>query len=78
MTVSHDQQQLLCKILKKNNYNYDEFMIGFHEGAFPSWKIDLLCDFINDEFMMQGLSDNDLPNEYGYRLEELIDKINRR
>ena len=36
-----------------------------------------LRDAVGDEFVQFGLMNNDEPNEYGLRLEELIDEIGR-
>ena len=34
------------------------------------------CDLINDEFMMEGITPDFEPNEYGRELEELLDLVN--
>jgi hypothetical protein len=78
MTLTRDQRQALSKILELNGHQYDEFMANFRAGPFPIWKIDQLCEWINDEFMMHGLAEDDRPNEYGFQLERLLDAVNRQ
>ena len=39
--------------------------------------IEVLCQLINDEFLMNGIDEDYKPNKYGRELEELLDAINR-
>lgn len=78
MTLSSNQRQMLSRILEAKGCAYDEFMAGFGTDDFPSWKFDELCNWVNDEFMMQGLDASGEPNETGLELEELLDAVNRQ
>jgi hypothetical protein len=40
-------------------------------------EIEVLCDLVNAEFMMEGILPNFEPNECGLELEGLLDVINR-
>lgn len=46
-------------------------------GALNPEEIDLLCELISNEFMMNGILESFEPNEYGKELETLLDSINR-
>ena len=78
MTLSDTQRQMLSKILESKECTYDDFMLGFGSKDFPSWKFDELCNWVNDEFMMQGLNPNGEVNEVGQKLEKLLDALNRQ
>lgn len=78
MMPTRSQMEILSKLLEVNGHKYDEFMVYFHNRTFPIWKIDQICEWINDEFMMYGLIEGELPNQYGVQLEQLLDLINRQ
>ncbi|KFI25662.1 hypothetical protein CG50_04915 [Paenirhodobacter enshiensis] len=50
---------------------------NLEKGAATFSEIDILCDLINAEFMMEGILPTYEPNEYGVELESLLDLINR-
>ncbi|MDD0973159.1 hypothetical protein [Pseudomonas fontis] len=49
----------------------------FH-ASLASDEIDKLCEFISNEFLMNGIEENFEPNSYGLELELLLDAVNRR
>lgn len=75
--MDRDQKRILSQILELNHVHYEDFMADFSTEDIPSWKVDQLCNWINNEFMMRGLAENDQPNEYGLQLEQLLDVVNR-
>ncbi|ALV30442.1 hypothetical protein [Pannonibacter phragmitetus] len=78
MILTTSQMEILSKILEVNGLEYDNFMVCLQEGVLPIWKMDQLCEWINDEFMMHGLAVGESPNQYGVQLEQLLDVINRQ
>lgn len=46
------------------------------EGTLSSSEIDMLCELISNEMMMNGIEETFEPNEYGGELELLLDAIN--
>jgi len=63
---------LRTKDAGKNVAAFDNLEKG--EVSLP--EIGVLCNAINDEFMMEGIQPNFEPNEYGLELEGLLDVIN--
>jgi hypothetical protein len=47
------------------------------EGNLPKASIQVVCEMINDEFLMKGIKPDYTPNAYGYELETLLDVVNR-
>lgn len=45
------------------------------EGHADKDDLDLLVDIVSDDFSRNGLDDNDEPNDYGRKIESLIDKL---
>jgi hypothetical protein len=64
---------LRVKDAGKNAAAFDDL----EKGEMTSSEIDVLCELINTEFMMEGILLTFEPNEYGIELEELLDLINR-
>lgn len=77
MTLNAQQKKLLFKILASRKED-PLYLEGLGSDKFPESKVDQICAWINDEFMMHGLSDDNRPNSYGVTLEELLDAVNRR
>lgn len=46
------------------------------EGTLSSAQIEILCELISNEMMMNGIEETFEPNEYGKELEELLDAVN--
>jgi hypothetical protein len=46
-------------------------------GTLPRESIQRICEMINDEYLLEGVGKNYVPNSYGIELEELLDVINR-
>ncbi len=76
MTLKSKQKDLLFRILAEKTED-SSYLDGIGSESFPERKIDQICNWINDEFMMNGLAGNDEPNEYGLELEDLLDAVNR-
>jgi hypothetical protein len=50
-----------------------------HSGKDPDFSKEerlRICDHLTDEFCSAGLGAHDEPNEYGKRIEDLIDLLN--
>jgi len=69
---------LLKNIVKGRFADFNSFLLGFGTPDFPNWKVDKLCEWISEEFLAIGLDEDYEPNEYGVRLESLLDEVNRR
>ena len=78
MNLKEKEEKILIKILERNGKDYENYMENFGGPSFPDWKIDEICDFINEEFMMKGVCVNDEPNGYGIQLEEVLNVVNRQ
>ena len=65
LCIQRHNPTLLPMIKSKNDITYDA---NFYNK---------LREAVGDEFCDKGLLSNDEPNEYGLRLEELIDEIGR-
>lgn len=46
------------------------------EGTLSDAEIDMLCELISNEMMMNGIEETFEPNEYGKELELLLDAVN--
>jgi hypothetical protein len=46
-------------------------------GTLPNESIQRLCEMINDEYLLEGVSRDYVPNSYGTELETLLDVVNR-
>ena len=62
------------------------FMAGEHQlalaekllnSSLSSSEVDELCEFISNEFLINGIEENFEPNGYGLELELLLDAVNR-
>jgi hypothetical protein len=61
------------KDMSKNVVAFD----NLENGVLNYGDIDILCNIINEEFLMEGLLPSFEPNEYGMELEDLLDVVNR-
>ncbi|AJJ09332.1 hypothetical protein CH64_3325 [Yersinia rohdei] len=41
-------------------------------------ELEELCSLISNEYMLNGITENFEPNDYGRELEDLLDIVNRR
>jgi len=46
-------------------------------GTLRSDEIEELCNMISNEFMLNGITENFEPNDYGKELEGLLDAVNK-
>jgi len=46
-------------------------------GMLTSDEIEELCGLISNEFMLNGITENFEPNDYGKKLEDLLDAVNK-
>jgi len=46
-------------------------------GMLTSDEIEELCGLIFNEFMLNGITENFEPNDYGKKLEDLLDAVNK-
>jgi hypothetical protein len=62
------------------------FMAGEHQlalaekllnGSLSSNEADEFCEFINNEFLINGIEESFEPNGYGFELELLLNAVNR-
>ena len=77
MNIKHEHLLILSGLIKSHGFDFVDFLENFGTDKFPEWKIGLLCDWINEEFMKNGLLDNFEPNKYGIVLENILDYNNR-
>jgi hypothetical protein len=72
-----DRQRAIMKDLRIKDAGKNHAAFGnFENGEMSVSDIDVLCDVINAEFMVEGMLPNFEPNEYGLELERLIDVLN--
>ena len=46
-------------------------------GMLTSDEVEELCNLISNEFMLNGITENFEPNDYGKELENLLDAVNK-
>lgn len=78
MTFTSQQISMLSKIIEDKGFKFDEYINETDSNSFPDWKIDQMCNWVNDEFLRYGISMNNEPNECGLKLEDLLDAINKK
>jgi len=76
--LTDDQIKILQQILPKKDWELEDVIENYDKKNFPDWQTDKLCCLINEELMKKGLQSNWEPNDYGHKLEKLLDEVNRR
>jgi len=71
------QQALLRKLCATGDGSNASLAVAAVAGTLKPEEIDVLCELISNEFMMNGILESFEPNEYGIELEALLDAINR-
>lgn len=66
-----------CFIISLCGENYETLAEKAIKGMLTLNEIDGLCGLISNEFMLNGITEDFEPNEYGRELEELLDVVNR-
>jgi hypothetical protein len=75
--LTDSQWEIMKKLRAKfAKMNVDAFN-NLEKGEFTFSEIDMICNLINEEFLMEGILPNFEPNAYGLELEKLLDAINR-
>jgi hypothetical protein len=77
MMLNSSQREMLLKIIKQHVPNCDSYMPLRIDETMAAWKVDLICDWIGEEFLSKGIKDDWEPNQYGFELELLLDAVNR-
>ena len=76
LTLTNKQKGILRGLRLKDAGENGLAFDNLEKGAVTFAEIDILCNLINDEFMMKGILPTYEPNEYGMELESLLDLIN--
>jgi hypothetical protein len=77
MTLTNRQKEIMISLRIKDAEKNSVIFNNFENGEISLSEINILCNFINDEFMMKGILPTFEPNEYGLELERLLDLINK-
>jgi hypothetical protein len=77
MALTNRQKEIVSSLRIKDAGKNEVVFNNFENGEISFSEIGLLCNLINDEFMMKGILPTFEPNEYGLELESLLDLINK-
>jgi hypothetical protein len=75
--LTERQIEILKSLRHKTNEATKQLLDRAISGTLPRGKIEIVCQTINDEFLMKGIKEDYTPNEYGRELEGLLDVVNR-
>jgi len=64
----------ICRLAGEKPLSLAEKLI---RSSISSSEIDELCELISNESMLNGIEGNFEPNDYGRKLEHLLDAVNR-
>lgn len=76
-TLTDRQKKIISSLRVKDEGKNVEVFDSLEKGAMTFAEIEILCDLINAEFMMEGILPTFEPNEYGLELERLLDLVNK-
>ncbi len=69
--------ELLKKCLQNHNSSLIPIIEDMNKDDYTESFYNELREIVGNELINNGLNENDEPNEYGYKLEKLIDEIGR-
>jgi hypothetical protein len=70
-----EERELLLHCLKEHASDLINDFYLLDQGLVEAEKINGMREAVADELVSKGLLANDEPNEYGFRLEELIGRL---
>ena len=76
-TFTERQVEILNQLREKNNTSDRALFNAALSVALPSESIQRLCELINDEYLLNGVEKDYVPNSYGAELEAILDVVNR-
>ena len=76
-SLNGEQRELLAFLRDKSDGMYVIAFESVLQGSIDDKYMAVLCNLINEEFMMEGIDENFEPTQYGRNLESLLDVINR-
>ena len=76
-TLTERQTEILRRLRDKNGTADRALFDAALSGALPNESIQRLCEMINDEYLLEGVEKDYVPNSYGIELEALLDVVNR-
>jgi len=76
-SLNDEQRELLAFLRDKNDGMHTIVFESVLQGSVDDKYMAVLCNLINEEFMMEGIDENFEPTQYGRDLESLLDVINR-
>jgi pentatricopeptide repeat protein len=75
VTLTKNQKEIVQNLFEnKYQFLYEKLINSFLSNK----EIELFCEVISNEMMMNGIKDNFEPNEYGKELEKIIDIVNKK
>lgn len=75
--LTEEQVKLLVSICRLAGAHPLSLAEKLMRSSISSNEIDELCELISNEFMLNGIEENFEPNDYGRKLEHLLDTVNR-
>lgn len=76
-SLTEEQTQLLLSLCRAAGAHSLFLAERLMNSSITSHQIDELCELISNEFILNGLEENFESNDYGRRLEYLLDAVNR-
>lgn len=76
-SLTSEQRELLVFLKNKSGGMHAIAFESALQGSIDDICMARLCNLINEEFMMEGIDENFEPTQYGRKLENLLDVINR-
>ncbi|WP_138411843.1 hypothetical protein [Stutzerimonas nosocomialis] len=74
--MTEDQVRLLMRICGSAGTHSLCLAKKLMSSSISSSEVDELCELISNEFMLNGIEENFEPNDYGRKLEHLLDAVN--
>ncbi len=72
-----EMANLLREVAKKHQVNVQPFAAPDGSWQLTDTDREILIDIISREFCAKGLGSDSEPNQRGFQLEELLDRLNR-
>ena len=77
VNIFNEEDALYIRKAIDNQYQANLAVLGrLKDGQASGDDLLLLVDIVNDDFSRNGLDIHDEPNDYGLKLESIIDRLN--
>ncbi|CAI0911993.1 hypothetical protein [Serratia quinivorans] len=76
-TLSLRQKNILSNLCNSHDVSNVLLVKKITDGSLTSSDIEELCKIISNEFMLNGITKDFEPNDYGVELEEILDFVNK-